>query len=130
MKVVSGNRSGFSLVEVMISLLVLMIGMLSLGPLLISSEKIRSSTDNQTLVRNTAARAIDEAMATGFTSLGPRSGTEMPNQPLGIQSATYTVDTPGQYIRSITVDVVDSNGTAYNDGENPVYRLVSYRAAD
>ncbi len=92
------NEKGFTLIEVMISMVILAIGILGLAPLMVLS--IYSNTYSQDLTRATAV-AQD-----GIEQLKPMSNAFFTPMPW-----TDSTNVDGTYYRTILVDDASTDGT-------------------
>ncbi len=128
------SRSAFSLVEVMVSLAVLLVAVLSLMPLLGATERIRGEDTVQLYVKDALARSMDEVAVDGFLNILSKNASDRTDFPPAVSRITTMVKPEGANVRLVTMIAEDGNGERFDGSvsppKNPAYRLQMFRTAD
>ncbi|MBM2821104.1 MAG: hypothetical protein HW405_864, partial [Candidatus Berkelbacteria bacterium] len=110
---VKGNRRAFTLLEVMISILVLEIGLLGIAAFYASSFKVTRQARNQTIAGNLSAGLLDAEMAIAYDNLPVGPGLK----------ERYSTDASNPFYnwsKKIDVAFIDSNLTEQGNDTNMV----------
>lgn len=106
---IRGDRRGFTLLEVLITMLLLAVGILGVGGLAITTVQGNDRGNKLTRATILAQDRLEEVRTAGYDGAAAFAGTEgygaIAGQPAFKRVVTVTDDTPGTWMKTVTVTV-------------------------